>query len=159
MITKIFNLFLFCAISFSFSQNSFLNLTINGMHCAGGCAKAIENTLNKNDGITAAVNFTAQSASIIYDSEKFSENDIIRMINKYRDGKFTASSSTSDKTKNSCSKGKNCCQKTGKNNPTCDNKSKGCCASSQKKTKASASLAGMIPGHAGCTKSCCSSKK
>ena len=53
------------SISLAFSQNSFVNLSIEGMHCAGGCAKMIENSLNSNKGITAAVDFNNASASII----------------------------------------------------------------------------------------------
>ena len=162
MITKLLKLFLVCSISFSFSQNSFLNVAIDGMHCAGGCAKMIENTLNSNKGITAAVDFNNASASIIYDSASFNEANILDMINSYRDGKFTATSL--NKQSKSCSKGKNCCKVTGKSNQTCDNKASGCCSSSQtksstKKKKKGNTLAGMIPGHNGCTKSCCSSKK
>ena len=156
MVKKVFNFFLLCVINFAFAQNSSLNVAIQGMHCAGGCAKMIENSLNQNNGITAAVDFNNSSASIIYNSEVFSENQILGMINSYRGGKFTAS--TLAKRSNKCSKGKNCCQKTGKNNPLCDNKNKGCCTSSNNKTKGANSLAGMIPGHNGCTKSCCSGK-
>ena len=87
------------------------------MHCAGGCAKMIENSLNQNDGILAAVDFQNSSAAIIYDSEKFSDSEIVTMINGYRDGKFTAlaPSVSNNSTKNAaCAKGKNCCQKSGK---------------------------------------------
>ena len=83
------------------------------------------------------------------------------MINSYREGKFTATSLS--KQSKSCSKGKSCCKVTGKLNQTCDNKASGCCSSS--KTKSSTNkkqkdntLTGMIPGHNGCTKSCCSTK-
>ena len=159
MTTKILKLLIICAISFSFAQNNLLNVTIEGMHCAGGCAKMIENSLNQNNGITAAVDFNNSSATIIYDSETFSETQILGMINSYRDGKFTASNTLVNNKSVKCSKGQNCCQKTGKNNPSCDNKNKGCCASSSNNKKNVNSLTGMIPGHAGCTKSCCSSKK
>ena len=151
MTTKILKLLIICAISFSFAQNNLLNVTIEGMHCAGGCAKMIENSLNQNNGITAAVDFNNSSATIIYDSEIFSEAKILGMINSYRNGKFTASNILANNNSLKCSKGKNCCQKNGKNNPSC--------ASSNNKKKNANSLAGMIPGHTGCTKSCCSSKK
>ena len=165
MMTKILKLFICCAISFAFSQdNTLLNIKIEGMHCAGGCAKMIEHSLNQNDGISASVDFQNSAATIIYDSESYSEVKILQMINGYRDGKFTASlPGTKSK---ECSKGKACCQKTGKVNASCDNKSQGCCSSSikgvskkkKKKSKDNNSLTGMIPGHTGCTKSCCSSK-
>lgn len=163
MMTKILKLFLCCAISFSFAQNNTLvNIKIDGMHCAGGCAKMIENSLNQNDGISAAVDFQNASATIIYDSESFSEVRIVEMINGY--GRGTASL-VGTKSKE-CSKGKECCKKTGKTNASCDNKSQGCCSSAKKgvsqkkkkKSKENNSLTGMIPGHTGCTKSCCATK-
>lgn len=163
MMKKIFNLFFVFAISLCFAQtNTSLNLTIEGMHCAGGCAKMIENSLNQNDGILAAVDFQNSSAAIIYDSEKFSEAEIVTMINGYRGGKFTAlAPNVSNKsTKAACSKGKNCCQKSGKKDASCDT-DKGSASNNifKRKNKKENSLAGMIPGHNGCTKSCCSSKK
>ena len=92
MITKILKLFVCCAISLAFGQNNnSLNIKIEGMHCAGGCAKMIEHSLNQNDGISAAVDFPNSSAAIIYDAELFSETQILNMVNGYRDGKFTAS--------------------------------------------------------------------
>ena len=55
---KALKIFLIFSITFSFAQNyTPLNLSIKGMHCAGGCAKMIENSLNQNEGISAAVNF------------------------------------------------------------------------------------------------------
>ena len=162
MTIRIIKLFVCFAISFGFAQsNKALSITIEGMHCAGGCAKMIEHSLNQNEGISAVVDFQNSSAAIIYDIEAFSESEILEMINGYRGGKFTASVLGNNSKK--CSKGKQCCQKTGKTNANCDNKSKGCCASSNKKvsqnnTTGSNSLADMIPGHRGCTKSCCSKK-
>ena len=167
MMKKIFKLFFVFVISFSFAQNNTsLNLTIEGMHCAGGCAKMIENSLNQNEGISAAVDFQNSSAAIIYDSERFSKTEIVDMINGYRGGKFTASLpnvSVSNKSNQAttCAKGKNCCQKTGKKDASCGNNNDNKTSSSifKRKNKQDNSLAGMIPGHNGCTKSCCSSKK
>ncbi len=164
MMKKIFKLFFVFAIGLSFAQNNTsLNLTIEGMHCAGGCAKMIENSLNQNDGISAAVDFQNSSAAIIYDSELFSKTEIVEMINGYRGGKFTASLSgsnnKSDQSSN-CSKGKNCCQKTGKKDASCSNNdTKKSSSIFKRKNKNENALSGMIPGHNGCTKSCCSSKK
>ena len=164
MMKKIFNLFFVFAISLCFAQtNTSLNITIEGMHCAGGCAKMIENSLNQNEGISAAVDFQNSSAAIIYDSELFSKTEIVEMINGYRGGKFTASLSGSnnklDQSSN-CSKGKNCCQKTGKKDASCSNNdTKKSSSIFKRKNKNENALSGMIPGHNGCTKSCCSSKK
>jgi copper chaperone CopZ len=164
MMKKIFKLFFVFAISFSFAQNNTsLNLTIEGMHCAGGCAKMIENSLNQNEGISAAVDFQNSSAAIIYDSERFSKTEIVDMINGYRGGKFKASlPSISNKSDQAitCAKGKNCCQKTGKKDASCStNDNKTSSSIFKRKNKKENSLTGMIPGHNGCTKSCCSSKK
>ena len=163
MVKKVFNFFLLCVINFAFAQNSSLNVAIQGMHCAGGCAKMIENSLNKNDGISAVVDFSNSSATIIYDSQLFSDTEIVEMINGYRGGKFTASLPANQSV--TCTKGKSCCKKTGKKNAQCDNKNSGCCSSSntskstkKKKNKTIGSLSGGIPGHTGCTKSCCSGK-
>ena len=164
MMKKFFKLFFVFAISCSFAQNNTsFNLKIEGMHCAGGCAKMIENSLNQNEGISAAVDFQNSSAAIIYDSQRFSETEIVDMINGYRGGKFTASvPKVSNKSNQAmtCAKGKNCCQKTGKKDASCNNNDNRTSASIfKRKNKKDNSLSGMIPGHNGCTKSCCSSKK
>jgi len=100
------------------------------MHCAGGCAKSIERQLNNTDGVTAMVSFANSQALIEYDTQNFSDESILDIINNYQDGKFTASL-INDTAHKGCSKGAKCCQKTGKLNPTCDNKNKGCCAGSK----------------------------
>ena len=160
---KALKIFLIFSITFSFAQNyTPLNLSIKGMHCAGGCAKMIENSLNQNEGISAAVNFNTSSASIIYDKDIVSEMAIIDMINSYRSGKFVASNQNQTKSSaanKSCSKGKNCCQKTGTASASCSSSESSSKKLFQRKRSKDKSLAGMIPGHAGCSKSCCSSKK
>ena len=56
--------------------------------------------------------------------------------------------------------GKNCCQKTGKKDASCSNNdTKKSASIFKRKNKNENALSGMIPGHNGCTKSCCSSKK
>ena len=158
MISKLIKFFIFFAIIFSFAQeNISMNIKIDGMHCAGGCAKYIESSLNQNDGVEAVVDFSNSTASIEYNAQLFSGNQILNMINTYRDGKFTASL-LNDKTANTskqCSKGKSCCQKTGQANAECDNKSKGCCAGAKKKKKKKSDKS-TATSHVGCQKSCCS---
>lgn len=173
MINKLIKYFLCLAVGFSFAQDNmnsnttgskYLNVKIDGMHCLMGCAKSIEKKLNDTEGIVAMVNFSNSRALIEYDTQLYSDQAVVDIINNYQNGKFKASLFAN--TPNTCSKGKQCCQKTGKLNPSCDNKSKGCCAGSSKKCKnktktnqqASSSIANMIPGHVGCTNSCCSSK-
>ena len=111
-------------------SNSKMTVNIEGMHCYMGCAKSIESKLNNIYGVTAAVDFENTLANIEFDSSLLSEAQIIDVVNSMQDGKFTASlKSTASKSTKQCSKGKNCCQKTGKAVASCDNKSKGCCAS------------------------------
>lgn len=137
MIKKLIKLFLCVGITICSAQdNTYINLKIDGLHCAAGCARYIQTELNKNDGITALVDFNNKQAIVEYDPKIYSEDKIITIINGYQGGqKYRASLITSNPV--ACSKGKQCCKKTGKPNPLCDNKSKGCCASPQcsKKTK------------------------
>ena len=143
MIARLIKIVLCFTITFTFAQDNainntnnkgtYLNLKVDGMHCAGGCARFVQNQLNNNDGITALVDFKNSKALVEYDSDLFSEKEIIKLINGYQGGKFTAS--LLEKKSPTCSKGKQCCQKTGKSNPNCDNKNKGCCASNNKKIK------------------------
>ena len=138
MIKKLIKLFLCCAISISFAQdNKYINLNIDGLHCAAGCARYVQTELNKNEGIVALVNFANKQAIVEYDTNVYSDKQIISMINSYQGGKkYTASLVTNNPS--TCSKGANCCKKTGKANPSCDNSAKGCCSSakcSKKKNK------------------------
>ena len=144
MKSKLIKLFLCFIISLSFSfgqdnvnqkpsKQSLLNVKIEGMSCAVGCARSIETALNDNKGIIATVDFENSHGLIAYNQSLFSGEQIIDMINNYDGGKYQASVLISRESK--CSKGKNCCQRTGKFNKTCDAKSKGCCAGSNKKCK------------------------
>ena len=100
MIVRLIKIALCFIISISFAQENtlvnnqkgtYLNLKVEGMHCAGGCAKFVENSLNRNTGISALVDFNNSKALIEYDQSLFSDQDIITMINSYQGGKFTAS--------------------------------------------------------------------
>jgi hypothetical protein len=64
------------------------------------------------------------------DAGVYSDETIIAMINSYQGGKKYTASLVNNKSK-SCSKGAQCCKKTGKPNASCDNSSKGCCSSAQ----------------------------
>ena len=138
MIKKLIKLFLCFAISISFAQdNKYINLKIDGLHCASGCARYVQTELNKNEGITALVDFNNKQAIIEYDSSIYSDKKIINIINGYQGGKKYKASLINNENV-SCSKGAQCCKKTGKPNPACDNNSKGCCSSSKcskKKTR------------------------
>jgi len=146
MASKLIKIFLCFAICISFAQDDVnskvlesvsVNLKIDGMHCAFGCAKSIENALNSNDGMEASIEFvdssTPGNASITYNPNLFTDNQILDMINSYQGGKYQATLFTNQEP--ACSKGKKCCQKTGKLNADCDKKDQGCCAGSKKKCK------------------------
>jgi len=112
-------------------SSGFKEFKIDGMHCAGGCARYIQTELNRHPDIVALVDFANSKAIIEYNTNDLTDGDIINMINSYHGGqKFTASVMSLSNSK-TCSKGANCCQKTGKINPSCDNKAKGCCASAK----------------------------
>jgi len=131
MIKNLIKLFLCCAIGVTFGQDSkYINVNIEGLHCAAGCARYVQTELNKNEGIVALVDFNNKQAIIEYNTSTYSEDKIIEIINSYQGGqKYRAS--LVNNVKSTCSKGKQCCKKTGKPNPACDNKSKGCCASAK----------------------------
>ena len=138
MIKNLIKLVLCFTISFSFAQdNKYMNLNIEGLHCAAGCARYVQTELNKNDGISALVDFNNKQAIIEYDSSIYSDKQIIGIINSYQGGKkYRASLMSNNAT--TCSKGAQCCKKTGKPNPACNNNAKGCCSSpkcSKKKNK------------------------
>ncbi|UTH16587.1 heavy metal translocating P-type ATPase [Macrococcus epidermidis] len=58
-----------------------VTLPIEGMTCAA-CSTRIEKVLNKMDGVDAKVNLTTEKASIQYDSDKVSIEDISQRIDK-----------------------------------------------------------------------------
>jgi copper chaperone CopZ len=133
LVSVFFSFGLILSLAQDSQYNAQMNIKIDGMHCAMGCAKSIESKLNNIYGISALVDFSKSSATIEYDSSLLSEAQIIDVVNTMQDGKFAATSAPLK----ACSKGKKCCQKTGKVLASCDNKSKGCCASnkSQSATK------------------------
>ena len=111
MINKLIKIFLCFTISISFAQDNanssnikskYVNVQIEGMHCAGGCAKYIENQLNNTEGLVAMVNFANSQALIAYDTQLFSDGDVVDIINTYQGGKFKAS--LLDAKKSTCSK-------------------------------------------------------
>ena len=132
---------------FTFSQNNedvniissdVMSVKVVGMHCAGGCAMALQKVLNNTDGVLAAnVDFGSSIAMIEYDSSS-DQDAIISVIKEMRGGAYevTLVSDTKVLDKNnssklSCSKGKQCCKVNGKLNANCDQKSSGCCSSSK----------------------------
>ncbi len=54
-------------------------LKIAGMHCAS-CANTIETALNKKQNVKANVNFATEKATITYDPQQLSEQDLVKII-------------------------------------------------------------------------------
>ncbi|WP_106495358.1 heavy metal translocating P-type ATPase [Lentibacillus sp. Marseille-P4043] len=61
------------------SETNHATLGVTGMTCAA-CSSRIEKTLNKMDGVEAQVNLTTEKATVDYDSEKNSIEDITKKI-------------------------------------------------------------------------------
>ena len=114
-------------------QNSLsvFEMSVSGMHCPMGCARALEVELNKINGVNLAkVDFDNSSAELSFDPLIISEASILSFVNNYREGSFSAKKVLK----------KNC-------NPSeCDKPD--CCKKVEKKQVKS-----------GCQKSCCSGKK
>ncbi len=149
-----------------FSQKNTINIKINGMMCQAGCAMYIQNELENMKGVVeASIDFN-ESVGEITLKKKTSESEVVSFINTLKNGAYKASiidNTTNqinlNQEKKSCSKGKSCCQKTGKKVATCDNKSKGCCSGGAKKNiKKDNSISQITPGHNGCQKACCAKK-
>ena len=114
-------------------QNSLsvFEMSVSGMYCPMGCARALEVELNKINGVNLAkVDFDNSSAELSFDPLIISEASILSFVNNYREGSFSAKKVLK----------KNC-------NPSeCDKPD--CCKKVEKKQVKS-----------GCQKSCCSGKK
>ena len=76
-----------------------VSLAISGMTCEIGCAKTIQSKLSKKEGVTAAeVVFTDSIATITFNSNKTSAEDLSSFINGIAGGNlYTASEIKSKK--------------------------------------------------------------
>lgn len=64
------------------------SIKIEGMTCASGCAKTIEENLSKINGVQkATVDFDSKIATINFDADKISEQDLVNSIQNSADGK------------------------------------------------------------------------
>ncbi|HLS10175.1 copper ion binding protein, partial [Lentibacillus sp.] len=63
------------------SETNHATLGVTGMTCAA-CSNRVEKVLNKMDGVEAQVNLTTEKATVDYDSEKTSIEDISNKIEK-----------------------------------------------------------------------------
>ncbi len=100
-----------------------MNMNIEGMTCAIGCAKTIQHKLNETEGISdAKVDFENKLATVTYDKNNLSENDIIALVNN---DIYTATVVAAKECKPGCEKA--CCVKAEAKDckPGCE---KACCA-------------------------------
>ena len=59
-----------------------IEVEIEGMTCEIGCARLIQSKISKVDGITyTKVDFESKKGQFTYDSNKISQNDIVKKIN------------------------------------------------------------------------------
>lgn len=64
------------------------SIKIEGMTCAIGCAKTIEENLSEVKGVQkAAVDFDTKMATINFDADKISAQDLVKTIENSADGK------------------------------------------------------------------------
>lgn len=69
-------------------------LTVEGMTCAIGCAKTIEEDLSKMEGVQkAVVDFDTKIASIDYDAAVLSPDNLVKTVTSAADGKTYSVSS------------------------------------------------------------------
>lgn len=69
-----------------------MNITLDGMTCAEGCAKTIEKTVGAIAGVTySKVNFDEKTATFKYDDTKTTEKDILAAIAALNEGQYKVS--------------------------------------------------------------------
>ena len=69
--------------------NAEMNVTIEGMTCAEGCAKTIEKTVAELAGVTySSVNFEEKTATFKFDETKTTEKDILAAIAAINEGQY-----------------------------------------------------------------------
>lgn len=69
--------------------NAEMNVTIEGMTCAEGCAKTIEKTVAELAGVTySSVNFDEKKATFKFDETKITEKDILAAIAAINEGQY-----------------------------------------------------------------------
>ena len=139
-------------------KNSLMTMSIEGMTCAMGCARAIENELKNVEGVSSAVvDFESATASVEFNSGLVSEAGLIDFVNDYRDGSFkatTVAANKSDTTKKSCCASKvKACSSDKKVSADKEGKS---CSETKKSSKTSCKSESVKKScKSECEKSCC----
>lgn len=158
------------------TQLAHTSVTIDGMICEMGCARAMEVELKNVEGVVnAIVDYESSVASIEYNSASTSQASLVGFINSYKDGIYSAeplkidcnndckksccaskkSKCSSEKTETSCS---------GKSKAKCDSKETSKCCTSKDNAKSSSEKKASCSdkSDAKCasdkTSKCCSSK-
>lgn len=76
------------------SKNSSIKsfeFSIEGMTCAEGCAKGIEMNIYKQKGVKyCQVDYNTKKASVVYDTNKISQNQIIKWVEEFKPSKEEA---------------------------------------------------------------------
>ena len=131
-------------------------ITISGMTCEIGCAKTIQSKLSKKEGVlNAKVVFKDSVATIEYDANKTSKQDLISYIDGIAGGKFYKASETKTTQSlkpHSCNAScKETCENHKLTETTCKKDCKmACCSHKTTKEKTCAT---------DCKKACCVAKK
>jgi len=135
------------------AKSTEMSMSIEGMTCAMGCARAIEVELKNLDGVEAAiVNFEEAKATLTYNSALTTEATVVDFVNNYRNGAFKASALAASKCGADCTKP--CCEKAKK--ACCASKKKACSAEEKAKCEASKKSCDKASKKG---KACCASKK
>lgn len=80
------------ATSSTIVEKATLNLAVEGMVCAVGCAKGIESKLTEMTGISSCkVDYEGKTAVVEYDKATVTEDMIISTIQKMNDGQYKTS--------------------------------------------------------------------
>ncbi len=69
--------------------NAEMNITLDGMTCAEGCAKTIQKTVAGLAGVSSSsVNFEEKTATFKFDETKITEKDILAAIAALNEGQY-----------------------------------------------------------------------
>lgn len=110
------------------AKNLAMSMSIEGMTCAMGCARAIEVELKNIEGVSSAVvDFESATASVEFNSGLVSEAGLIDFVNDYRGGSFKATTVVAKKTKGKSKA--SCCASKAK---ACSSDKKACSESEKK---------------------------
>ena len=95
------------------------SFSISGMMCKMGCAKAIENNLNKMEGVqNASVDFETSIATVLYNSSLLKTEDLALTVLNTGDSYTVSNMSSASKKKSGCCAKGTCKKETCAKNKT-----------------------------------------